>query len=238
MFFRKKVKLQDFLKDPFLEVVLNDGVFRYEDFYEDFKKIVKENPSTLLEHGTGSVETDTVWPGVERDYFISGFLGTFLWLLKYRTLSANRSSPRKLAFLDLLFDIEIQKLIAEHLGAYYIDKVQEVYDLMDILCKKQYTGDLPKGEPPPFLVSPIWGKNASPHPFRTAAVIFRDLMLKATPVEAVTVPDGEPLIEELYKRFTAMTAAVEKPANSINFSWSTPQEKDEPVSDPQQQGKT
>lgn len=217
MFFRKKIKLQDFLEGPFLGVVLQDGSFRYEDFYEEFHAVVKKDfPGT-------SEKT----PGLDREYFTSSFLGAFLWLLKYRTLNANRNSPRKLAFLDLLFDIEMPGLIRRNLDAYDFDRVHEVYELMDIRCKEQYTEKLPKGEPPPFLASPIWDSNARPHPFKTAASVFIGLTLNANPTEQTPVSVDEPIVEELFKRFTMMTAPIEKEAAGVNFSWSTPGKADD-----------
>lgn len=234
MLFRKKMKLLHFLEGPYLEATLDQGAFRHDGFYD----VIVEALAAHFPPGTAADSRQVQGIGVERDYFSVTFLGAFLWLLKYRTLSTNRNSPRKLAFLDLLFDMEMPRFIKKHLGAYDVDRVEESYNHMDIRCKEVYTGELPGGEPPPFLVSPIWAKDASPPPFRAAASVFLELVDVRVPGGGESSP-REKLVETVASHFTRMTEPVEKASARINFTWGAPQEEKETSpsrEDPPKQG--
>ena len=216
------MKLTDFLEGPYLDAVLENGTFRHAAFYDIFGRALRES---VLQK-TGGADSEAFETGVSRDLFTTRFLGAWLWLLKYRTLSSNRNSPRKQAFLDMLFDIEIPRFIDKHLGAYDTAMVREIYDSMDIRCKKEYTGEMASGEPPPFISSPIWARGAQPTPFQVAAKVFTQLVLgDALPQDLETVITDK-YVEKLALEFTAMTEPIVKASSGIKFNWSAPREDD------------
>jgi len=216
MFFKKnRIKVPDYLEERVKEILTDDGVFRLEGFFDEYQGMLSASrgDETTGESGNGIVTSP------DRDLFINRFIGTMLWLIKYRTLTSAKNSPRKLAFLDLKFDIEMPAIIDSFFQHYDTDTIKESYDSLDLRCKKVFTGELQKGEEPRFLISPLWVKNPDPHPFHIAAQIFAgDVSHKAI------VGNGESRNEDsltylVEKRFMEITQPVADASADINFVW-------------------
>ena len=214
-FFKNRVKVPHYLEERIKEILTDEGVFRLEGFFEEYQEMILgfSNGQSAKESG-GLAFT---LPG--RDLFINRFIGTLLWLIKYRTLSTAKNSPRKLAFLDLRFDIETPKIVDKFFERYERDTIKESYDAMDIGCKKAYTGELQRDNRPRFLISPLWTENPDPHPFRVAARIFingfdHDILKRIQ--EAGNDSRFDDLMEE---RFTEFTQSAEDSCQEIYFVW-------------------
>ncbi len=221
-FSKKRMKVKTFLEGPFLEAVVDEGVLRHENFYDFFY----ERLATVIEQGgyqTGTHEITLT--RIDRDHFTNCFTGALLWLLKYRLLSTNDNLPRKLAFLDLLFDNEIPRLIDKHFARLDTGTIKDTYDNMDTQCKKGFTQEQKESAPPTFIASPIWAKNPQPDPFRLATEVFAELIGYGMLFEETRTDAVEKFTDEMAQRFMEMTVSVEKASTGISFLWKTPREK-------------
>ena len=206
MFFKKRVKVLEFIVERVKEFLTEGGTFTLESFFDEYQKIL-----TFC-----GIEEETI-ALLDRDLFINRFIGTLLWLIKYRTLTSAKNSSRKLAFLDLKFDIEMPAVIDSCLQHYDTDRIKESYDSLDIRCKKVFTGELQKSKEPRFLVSPLWVGDPDPHPFHIAAQIFlEDMGHNAAPGDVET---GDGLIDLIERRFMELTQPVADAAADVNFVW-------------------
>ena len=214
-FFKNSVKVPDYLEERIKEKLTDDGIFTLEGFFAEYQELIvaSGDGETALDDGQQVVTLP------DRDLFINRFIGTLLWLIKYRTLSTAKNSPRKLAFLDLRFDIETPKIVDKLFERYARDTIKESYDAMDIGCKKAFTGELQKDNRPRFLISPLWGKNTDPHPFRVAARIFTngfDHEILNRLQEIGSDSRFESMMEERFMEFTQSSADT---CREINFVW-------------------
>ena len=107
MFFKKRVKVLEFIVERVKEFLTEGGTFTLESFFDEYQKILTFSG---IEEEAGEREEETITL-LDRDLFINRFIGTLLWLIKYRTLTSAKNSSRKLAFLDLKFDIEMPAVI-------------------------------------------------------------------------------------------------------------------------------
>lgn len=213
MFFKKRVKVLEFIVERVKEFLTEGGTFTLESFFDEYQKILTFSG---IEEEAGEREEETITL-LDRDLFINRFIGTLLWLIKYRTLTSAKNSSRKLAFLDLKFDIEMPAVIDSCLQHYDTDRIKESYDSLDIRCKKVFTGELQKSKEPRFLVSPLWVGDPDPHPFHIAAQIFlEDMGHNAAPGRVET---GNGLIDLIERRFMELTQPVADAAADVNFVW-------------------
>jgi hypothetical protein len=213
MFFKKRVKVLEFIVERVKEFLTEGGTFTLESFFDEYQKILT---FFGIEEEAGEREEETITL-LDRDLFINRFIGTLLWLIKYRTLTSAKNSSRKLAFLDLKFDIEMPAVIDSCLQHYDTDRIKESYDSLDIRCKKVFTGELQKSKEPRFLVSPLWAGDPDPHPFHIAAQIFlEDMGHNAAPGSVET---GNGLIDLIERRFMELTQPVADAAADVNFVW-------------------
>jgi len=207
MFFRKRMKVSQFLDTLCHQLVTGEGTFVHEDFYEEFNRM-------LVEAG----KDQWTVPSSDHDLFINRFIGTLLWLIKYRALSNMISSPRKLAYLDLSFDTVFPEVVDRYFHRYRTDIINECYELTDIECKKYYTGELQKVDKPRFLVSPLWARNPDPHPFQVAARIFLETAGQL-PAKGTGEDTGrQPLFESLEKSFLTLTREAADTARKFNVT--------------------
>jgi len=218
-FFKNRVMVTDYLEERMLEMLTDEGIFKKEGFFEEYHTILSNFTSSERVPPT-ETNGPTVIPA-DRDLFINRFIGTFLWLIKYRTLTTARNSARKLAFLDLSFDIEIPKIIDRLFNRYDTDTIKESYDSMDLRCKKIITGELQKAALPRFLVSPLWTKNPDPHPFQIAARLFTEDVGHNAIAKDKEAGRGCSFIDEIQKRFIEFTQWITVESADINFLWLT-----------------
>jgi hypothetical protein len=218
MFFKKnRVKVPDYLEERVKEILIDNGAFRIEGFFDEYH--------TLLSNMAPSQHVSPMTAGglavtqVDRDLFNNRFIGTMLWLIKYRTLTSAKNSPRKLAFLDLKFDIEMPAIIDSCLQHYDTDTIKESYDSLDIRCKKVFTGELQKDDEPRFLISPLWAKNPDPHPFHIAAQIFVEDMGHDAVLGNGETGNGDVLTDLIERRFMELTQPVADVSADVNFVW-------------------
>jgi hypothetical protein len=122
-----------------------------------------------------------------------------------------------MAYLDLNFDIAAPEVVDNLLENYNTELIKETYDVVDIGCKKAYTGELQRKEEPRFLVSPIWARNPDPHPFRVAARLFVGTIGHGTRSGMSKKPDQDKLGEALEKRFISMTQKAADAAKGVNL---------------------
>jgi hypothetical protein len=113
MFFKKRVKVLEFIVERVKEFLTEGGTFTLESFFDEYQKILTFSG---IDEEAGEREEETITL-LDRDLFINRFIGTLLWLIKYRTLTSAKNSSRKLAFLDLKFDIEMPATIPWTSGA-------------------------------------------------------------------------------------------------------------------------
>ena len=221
-FSKKRMIVKTFLEGPLLEAVIDEGVLRHKNFYDYFY----ERLVAAVEQGSDQTGTHEITlTRVDRDHFTNCFTGALLWLLKYRLLSTNENLPRKLAFLDLLLDNEMPRLINKHFAKLDTGTIKDTYDNMDTQCKKVFTQKQKEGAPPTFIASPIWAKNPQPDPFRLAVVVFAGLIGHGMLLEKIRTDAVEKFTDEMAQRFMEMTASVEKASTGISFLWKTPREK-------------
>ena len=211
MFLRKRITVSQFLERRVTELMTVDGIFTLEGFYDEYSRILSD---TGVGPDTEEAEEGT-HPSVDRDLFINRFIGTLLWLIKYRILSNLFNSPRKQAYLDLNFDIAIPEIVDRRFICYNTEIIKQTYDNMDIGCKKAYTGEMQREDKPRFLVSPLWTKDPSPHPFRVAARLFMEALAHGTVRGVPDHPDSETLIDVLEERFTSMTENAAQAARRV-----------------------
>lgn len=214
MFFRKRTRVSEFLDGRVSDLLTGDGVFTLESFFEEYLKLYSESGlEGSSVNGEGKINLV-----IEKDLFTSLFIGTLLWLIKYRTLGNLLNSPRKMAYLDLTFDIATPEAVDNKFGRYDIKVIKETYDAMDINCKKAYTGELQREDQPRFLVSPLWASNPDPHPFRVAAELFiKTIEHQAAAGTSQALP-SEAFIDALEKRFHEMTEKTAEVAKGLNIT--------------------
>jgi len=213
MFFRKRVRVHEFLERRVGEFLTDDGIFTMEGFFHEYNDMLSEIGGRPVING--NPEDDL--PSADRDLFVNSLLGTILWLIKYRTLSNQFNSPRKVAYLDLNFDTVTPEVVDKLLSRYNTQAIKETFDAMDIGCKQAYTGELKKADKPRFLVSPLWARDPDPHPFRIAAGLFIETIghgLSAQPLED-TIRDV--FLDALEKRFIEMTQKTADAAKGVNL---------------------
>jgi hypothetical protein len=214
MFFRKRIKVSEFVESLCSQLLTGDGIFLHEAFFDEFSTMVSEGG-----YGRTPGENDgDTGPSADRDLFINYFIGTLLWLIKYRTLSNMFNSPRKLAYLDLSFDTVAPDFVDRRFFRYRTDIIKETYDAMDIGCKKAYIGKLQKGEKPRFLVSPLWARNPDPHPFHVAAALFIEIVGQKASTETTGDPTRHSFSEVLEKRFLSLTQEAADTARRLNVT--------------------
>jgi hypothetical protein len=216
MFFKKnRVKVPEYIEDRVEEILNGEGVFKLESFFDEYQEIL------LTSGGGGPAGEGGEWTDtpLDRDLFINRFIGVLLWLIKYRTLSSSRNRPRKQAFLDLSFDIEMPDIVDRFFQRYDTGTIKESYDSMDLRCKKVFTGELQKAEEPRFLVSPLWAKNPDPHPFHIAAQIFVEDMGHNAVLAKDEAGNAHSFAGLIEKRFIEFTQPVANASADINFVW-------------------
>ena len=214
-FFKNSVKVPHYLEERLKEILSDKGTFTLEGFFDEYQEMILASGSgeTAKQNGEQAVTLP------DRNLFLNRFIGTLLWLIKYRTLSTAKNNPRKLAFLDLRFDIETPKIVDKLFKQYDRDTIKESYDAMDIGCKKAYTGELQKVKRPRFLISPLWAENPEPPPLRVAARIFindLDHETSRKPQEIRSDSRLEILMEERFRELSQSTADS---CHEINFVW-------------------
>jgi len=216
-FFRKHKKVPEYLEERVKDILTDEGVFKLESFYDEYRNILSNiTPSELIPPTETSEQAVTL---ADRNLFTDHLIGTMLWLIKYRTLSTVRNSPRKLAFLDLSFDIEVPDIVDRFLQRYDTDTIKKSYDSMDLRCKSVFSGELQKDDTPRFLVSPLWAKNPVPHPFHIAAQIFAENVGHKSLIDNVVPGNGESLIDLIEKRFMEFTQPIEDMSEETIFMW-------------------
>jgi len=213
MFFRKRVRVKDFLERRIGDLFDDDGTFTLDGFFQEYQDMlaVPGNAQALSKRDVSGI------PSADHDLFTNHLIGTFIWLIKYRTLSNQISSPRKTAYLDLTFDTVAPEVVDKLLSAYNINLIKEIYDTIDIGCKKAFTGELLKTDKPRFLVSPLWARNPDPHPFRIAARLFVENVRHGSLTGASEDPTLDLLCEALEKRFISMTDQTADFARRVNL---------------------
>lgn len=217
MSFRNRIKVPDYLEERVKEILTDEGVFKLEGFYDEYYTILSN--STSSKHLPPTETREQADPPAGRDLFIDHLIGTMLWLIKYRTLSTVRNSPRKLAFLDLSFDSEVPKIVDRLLQRYDTDTIKKNYESMDLRCKSFFTGELQKDNLPRFLISPLWTKNSDPHPFHIAAQIFAEDVGHKTLIGDVESGNGNSFTDLIEKRFMEFTQPIEDMSAEIFFLW-------------------
>jgi len=209
MFFKNLIKIPVYLEQRVKEMLTEDGIFRLENFFDEYQEMVSASGGDEA----SSESEKAAYTPPDRELFINRFIGTLLWLIKYRTLSTAKNKPAKLAFLDLRFDIVMPGIIDKFFQRYDTDTIKKSYDAMDVGCKKAFTGEMQKEKRPRFLISPIWAKNPVPPPFRVAARLFSDDFGREQNGENSKF---ESLLEERFMEFTQTAADSCK---EINFWW-------------------
>jgi hypothetical protein len=214
MFFRKRIRVPDFLEGRFRDLINQNGILILESFFDEYREM-------RLKHGYQKPLSEGDTPdsqSAERELFINRFIGTYLWLIKYRTLGNLFNSPRKLAYLDLTFDTATPDIVDKTFYHYDAAIIKETYDIMDIGCKKAYTGDLQKNDKPRFLISPLWARDVSPHPFRVAAQLFIQIAEYGPPPGSQEETAPAPFIDALVERFMEMTQKAAEVAKGLNIT--------------------
>ncbi|MGD8353637.1 MAG: hypothetical protein PVJ01_05680 [Pseudomonadota bacterium] len=215
MFFRKRTKVPVFLESLIgRRLLTGNGTFVYEDFYNEYREILRDTLSDGTSGGKGASENTVAGS----DIFVNRFIGTFLWIVKYRVLSNMFNSPRRQAYLDLNFDLAMPEIVDKCFFNYDTEAIKESYDGMDIGCKKTYTGEMQKNEKPRFLVSPVWARDPDPHPLRVAAGLF----IKETGLLASGQTSEDPvpaaLIDAIERKFIAMTDSAAEAAKGVTLT--------------------
>ena len=214
MFFRKRIRVPEFLEGRFRALTDQDGVLILESFYEEYREMRSKHG---YEGSSGKSRTGNNLLN-DRDLFINRFIGTLLWLMKYRVLGNLFNTPRKLAYLDLTFDTATPDAVHKTFLNYDTAVINETYDIMDIGCKKAYTGALQKTDKPRFLISPIWSRNPDPHPFKVAARLFIEVVENGPPLAAPENNASEAFIDALVERFNEMTQKAADVAKGLNIT--------------------
>jgi hypothetical protein len=217
MSFRNRIKVPDYLEERVKEILTDEGIFKLEGFYDEYYTILSNIP--FSEHLPPTETREQADPPADRDLFIDRFIGTMLWLIKYRTLTTVKNSTRKLAFLDLSFDSEVPKIVDRLLQRYDTDTIKKNYESMDLRCKSFFTGELHWGGEPRFLISPLWAKNPDPHPFHIAAQIFVEDVGHKALLDNGASENGNRFINLLEKRFMEFTQPIEDMSAEIFFLW-------------------
>jgi hypothetical protein len=213
IYFENRVKVPQYIEDRVNEVMTDEGIFILEGFFDEYAGMI--STSGIDETTRVNGEQASTLP--DRDLFINRFIGTMLWLIKYRTLSTAKNGPRKLAHLDLRFDIEMPLIIEKHFEKYDVNTIQEAYDNADIECKKAFTGEMQREERPRFMVSPIWAKNPEPHPVKIAARILVSAFDQEVPDNRETA--NENLENMMKERFMEFSQSAADSCKEINFVW-------------------
>ncbi len=217
MSFRNRIKVPDYLEERIKEILTDEGIFKFEGFFDEYHKILSNITSS--EHMPSTATNNQADTLAGRDFFTDRFIGTMLWLIKYRTLSTVRNSPRKLSFLDLSFDSEVPGIVDRFLQHYDTDTIKKSYESMDLRCKRFFTGELQKDSLPRFLISPLWTKNPDPHPFHIAAQIFAEDVGHQVFMGNGEFENGDSLIDLIEKRFMEFTQPIEDMSAEIFFLW-------------------
>ena len=215
LFFKNSIKVPHYVEERIQEILSDKGTFTLEGFFDEYQEMVRTSDSgkTAKEGG------DLTLTLPDRTLFLNRFTGTLLWLIKYRTLSTAKNSPRKLAFLDLRFDIETPMIVDKLFENYDRDIIKESYDVMDVECKKAFTGEWQKAKRPRFLISPLWGKNPDPHPFRVAARIFISGFDHEASRKLQEIGSDSRLEIRMEERFKELTQSTADACRKINFVW-------------------
>jgi len=214
MFFRKRMKVPEFVECLCSQLLTEDGIFLHEAFFDEYSSLLTESG---FGHALEGNERGTD-PSSSRNLFINHLIGTFLWLIKYRSLSNMFNSPRKMAYLDLSFDTVVPQVVEKRFSRYQTVIIKETYDAMDIACKKAYSGELQKDEKPRFLVSPLWARNPDPHPFQVAAGLFMEIVGQKVSIETMGDLARQASSEALEKRFLSMTQEAADTARKVNVT--------------------
>jgi hypothetical protein len=215
LFFKNSVKVPHYLEERIKEILADKETFTLEGFFDEYQEMILVSGSgeTAKQNGEQAVTLP------DRNLFLNRFIGTLLWLIKYRTLSTAKNNPRKLAFLDLRFDIETPKIVDKLFKQYNRDTIKESYDAIDIGCKKAFTGELQKVKRPRFLISPLWTENPDPHPFRIAARIFINDLDHETSRKLREIGSDSRLEILMEERFRELTQSTADSCREINFVW-------------------
>lgn len=214
MIFRKRMRVSEFLERRFRDLINENGVLALESFYDDYTELKLEHGYKI--HSNQNSSEDSL--SANRDLFINRFIGSLLWLMKYRALSNLFNSPRKLAYLDLTFDTATPDVVDKTFLKYDTSLIKETFDMMDIGCKTAYTGELQKGDKPRFLISPIWARNVDPHPFKVAAQLFTRIIEYGTPDGAFEETGSDAFIDALVERFNDLTEKTADTAKRLNIT--------------------
>jgi len=215
LFFKNSVKVPHYLEERIKEILADKETFTLEGFFDEYQEMILDSGSGKTAKNMG--EEAITLP--DRNLFINRFIGTLLWLIKYRTLTTAKNSPRKLAFLDLRFDIETPKIVDKLFAHYDRDIIKESYDAMDIECKKAFTGEWQKVKRPRFLISPLWTENPNPHPLRVAARIFTN-GFESEKLQNFQETGSDSRFENLLEeRFREITQSTADSCREINFVW-------------------
>ena len=215
LFFKNSVKVPHYIEERIKEILTDEGTFTLEGFFDEYQEMI-------LASGNGEIAKEGGGQAVtlpDRDLFLNRFIGTLLWLIKYRTLSTAKNSTRKLAFLDLRFDIETPKIVDKLFEHYDREIIKESYDAMDIGCKKAFTGEMQKDKRPRFMISPLWAKNPDPHPLRVAARIFANGLDHETLKRLQEIGSDSRFESLMEERFMEITQSAADSCREINFVW-------------------
>jgi hypothetical protein len=208
LFFKKnRIRVPDYLEERINEILTDDGTFILEGFFDEVQEMLSELGLELADAPPN------------RDHFINHFIGTLLWLIKYRTLITAKNSPRKLAHLDLRFDIETPKAVDKLFERYDRDTIKESYDTMDTECKKSFTGELQKDKKPRFLISPIWAANLDPNPLRIAGRIFVNSIDHKIFNRLQDTGNDSRLESMMEERFVEFSQPAADSCKDIHFVW-------------------
>jgi hypothetical protein len=207
------MRVPEFLEGRFRDLINQDGVLTLESFFDEYREMKLKYG---YERSPGKSGADSSLSS-DRDLFINRFIGTLLWLMKYRVLGNLFNTPRKLAYLDLTFDTATPDAVDKTFLYYDTTLINETYDIMDIGCKKAYTGDMQKLDKPRFLISPIWARDVDPHPFRVAARFFIEIIENGPPLGTSEITASDAFIDALVERFKEMTQKAADVAKGLNI---------------------
>ncbi len=214
--FRKRIKLSEYLHLHLADLVSEGGLLRQEAFPWGITAHPQEtgSPSPSPRQGPQGASA-----GALREGSVETWIGTFLWVFKYRTLCGNRNTARRRAFLDLLFDMQIPGVIDKHFGRYDTARIKEVYETMDILCKKTYTPAVADPNRPGFLASPVWNRDQDPPVLRTVARLYLGERTTENHPGSGQGAEDEDLLDVLESRMEALSRPYEETARTVRLVW-------------------
>lgn len=222
MIFRKRVKLEHYIEERIGDLLDEDGALPTGFFPEGALRQEGSGAHSPPEGGGNAVPA-----GPGRSAAASRAIGALLWLMKYGTLSGSTYVDRRLAFLDLAFDVEVPSVVDRLLVGYDVGLIKRTYEDLDIGCKEVYTGKMRQGAVPGFIVSPLWAKNPDPDPVLVAARLFAGYTNPSSGADGDEAPADRVLIESLYTRFREITAACAKAGARKRLVWVPKEEEAE-----------